>query len=302
MKKDIYIIKNDVNDMVYVGQAKNSEQRFQGHCYVSSMKQYIDKEIKRIGQEHFWYEILESQIENYNEREQYWINYYNSYKNGYNRTIGGDSFENGVNNPASFIKDENILNQIINDLKNTTLQYKDIANKYNIPNEEMICRINTGACYKKDDINYPIKSERVDVLINEQQVKEIKNLLRTSCLSFSEIAKKYNISNSYLKAINVGKLKIDVNENYPIRKGIIRKDSLTDEELEEICDLLINTKLSLRKIAEKFNRGVDMIRGIKNGTIKAYRKEKYTYPLRPNNFKKPVSTISAKESTTTIDT
>lgn len=28
MKKDIYIIKNDINNKVYIGQAKNAKERF----------------------------------------------------------------------------------------------------------------------------------------------------------------------------------------------------------------------------------------------------------------------------------
>lgn len=36
--------------------------------------------------------MIEDNIEDslLNDREQYWIKYYNSYKNGYNSTLGGD--------------------------------------------------------------------------------------------------------------------------------------------------------------------------------------------------------------------
>lgn len=303
MKKDIYIIRNDLNNKVYIGQSVNTENRFKEHCRFNNMQAYIDKEISHLGKEHFWYEILESQIENYDEREIYWIDYYNSiYPAGYNIAVGGNGMYNGTKNISSLIKNEKILNAIINDLQNTEMSYKEIAKKYSIENDVLICRINTGTCYRKSNLNYPIRKERASAIIKEQQEKEIKFLLKTSCLSFAEIANKYNISQAYIKEINVGKLKKDPNENYPIRKGIIKKNSLTDNELEKIYNLLIYTKLSMRQIAKQFNRSIDTIRGIKNGSIKAYQKEKYNYPLRPNNFKKPVSTISAKESTTTIDT
>ena len=39
MEKDIYIIKNDLNDKVYIGQAIDCEQRFKNHCKPSSIKQ-----------------------------------------------------------------------------------------------------------------------------------------------------------------------------------------------------------------------------------------------------------------------
>ena len=85
IKKDIYIIKNDINNKVYIGQSLNSENRFKSHCKPNKDNSLIDKAIQKYGKEHFYYEILESQIENYNEREKYWIEYYNSKKtNGYN--------------------------------------------------------------------------------------------------------------------------------------------------------------------------------------------------------------------------
>lgn len=303
MKKDIYIIKNDINNKVYIGQAINSNERFKEHCRLSEISTYFDKEINAIGREHFWYEILESQVENYDEREIYWINYYNAlYPNGYNIAPGGSGVLNGTKSLAATIKDEQILDNIINDLKNTKLLYSEIAKKYNILNDNIICRINTGACYKKDNINYPIRPQRVDNLLTNDELIAIKNLLKNSCLSFYEIAKQYNISQSTIRDINVGKIKKDDNENYPIRKGIITKNSLTDKEVNEIYNFLINTKLSIRKISQMYNRDFSVINGIKNGTTKAYRKEGYKYPLRKNDFKKPVSTISAKESTVTIDT
>ena len=79
MKKDIYVIKNDINNKVYVGQAINTKQRFQNHCKPSSSKynDLVSRAIQKYGKSHFWYEILESQIENYDEREKYWISYYN---------------------------------------------------------------------------------------------------------------------------------------------------------------------------------------------------------------------------------
>lgn len=44
------------------------------------------------GLEHFMIEPIEKDIPNeqLNEREQYWISYYDSFHNGYNSTIGGD--------------------------------------------------------------------------------------------------------------------------------------------------------------------------------------------------------------------
>lgn len=93
IRKDIYIIKNNINTKVYIGQALDSKKRFRSHCKGDYDNSLIDKTIQKYGKEHFWFEILESQIENYNEREKYWIKYYNSYFDGYNSTLGGKLVE-----------------------------------------------------------------------------------------------------------------------------------------------------------------------------------------------------------------
>jgi hypothetical protein len=47
--------------------------------------------MKKYGIENFTIQEIESvSVDNINERERYWIEYYQSFKNGYNATIGGD--------------------------------------------------------------------------------------------------------------------------------------------------------------------------------------------------------------------
>lgn len=71
MKKDIYIITNDINDKVYVGQSINPEDRFKSHCKKNYDNSLIDAAIQKYGKEHFQMQILEKDLENYNEREKY---------------------------------------------------------------------------------------------------------------------------------------------------------------------------------------------------------------------------------------
>ena len=131
MTKDIYIIKNDVNSKVYIGQAKNVKQRFQAHCKPSSAyveNDLVAKAIQKYGKSHFWVEILEEKVENYNEREQYWIDKYNSIRpNGYNIMNGGEEPPtfSGVNHPESKFT-EHILNEIIFELKYSDLSYRQM--------------------------------------------------------------------------------------------------------------------------------------------------------------------------------
>lgn len=92
----IYIIRNTINDKVYVGQTKVSLRlRFQNHLSASrNGKDYIiGKAIRKYGEDKFYIELLEEcAIEELNEREKYWISFFNSTNNkfGYNISIGGN--------------------------------------------------------------------------------------------------------------------------------------------------------------------------------------------------------------------
>lgn len=92
----IYIIKNTVNDKVYVDQTKVSlKLRFQNHLSAArNGKDYIiGKAIRKYGEDKFYIELLEEcTVEELNEREKYWIAFFNSTDNrfGYNISIGGN--------------------------------------------------------------------------------------------------------------------------------------------------------------------------------------------------------------------
>lgn len=93
----IYKIINDVNQKIYIGKTEFSiEKRFQEHCR-DAFKEYNEKRplysaMKKYGVENFHIEQIEEVLndELACEREIYWIEYYGSFKNGYNATKGGD--------------------------------------------------------------------------------------------------------------------------------------------------------------------------------------------------------------------
>lgn len=97
---DIYAIKRiDIDKIVYIGQTiRNYKVRWQQHKQVAknadSSRYALYAAIQKFGIQNF-YPILIEQCDNIklNEREQYWIKYYNTKveKGGYNLTDGGDS-------------------------------------------------------------------------------------------------------------------------------------------------------------------------------------------------------------------
>lgn len=91
----IYLISNDINSKLYVGQTiQTLNKRFNGHCCYSksdrSANMYIKRAIHKYGRDKFHITLIEEcPINLLNDREKYWISFYDSYNNGYNLTKGG---------------------------------------------------------------------------------------------------------------------------------------------------------------------------------------------------------------------
>lgn len=90
----IYKIINDINNKIYVGKTDFSiEKRFKEHCNdafkKSNWERPLYRAIRKYGTEHFHIELIE-ETDNPEEREIYWIGYYDGFTQGYNATKGGD--------------------------------------------------------------------------------------------------------------------------------------------------------------------------------------------------------------------
>lgn len=90
----IYKIINDINTKVYIGKTiRPLKMRWKEHK--TNLKRQdcpLYRAFQKYGIEHFSIEAIEENIPDdlINSREIFWINQYNSYKNGYNATPGGD--------------------------------------------------------------------------------------------------------------------------------------------------------------------------------------------------------------------
>lgn len=91
----IYKITNTINNKCYIGQSLNVEERWKEHICEGKILRRKTKfylALNKYGADAFKFEVLEEcslDQEILDERERYWIEYYNSYKNGYNMTPGG---------------------------------------------------------------------------------------------------------------------------------------------------------------------------------------------------------------------
>ena len=92
----IYKITNKITGKSYIGQSVNIATRWAAHKSVSRSYETLDgnelhKDILELGLENFSFEIIEqTNVDKLDQREIYWIQYYDTYYNGYNHTLGGN--------------------------------------------------------------------------------------------------------------------------------------------------------------------------------------------------------------------
>lgn len=110
----IYKITNIITKDAYIGQSIQIEERFKEHKNPTNWKREKNKKLYQnflnFGLNNFTFEVLEEcEIQKLNEKEQYWISYYNTYPNQYNMTPGGQ-FNAGECHPSHKLTEQDIIN------------------------------------------------------------------------------------------------------------------------------------------------------------------------------------------------
>lgn len=225
MKNVIYAYKKkSSNKIVYVGQTNNLEYRHKQHIkydpYNINNKEYnypLSRGIRKYGENEYELIVLEDNLlqNQLNEREIYWIKFYDTYFNGYNQSTGGS-------NPVKPIFDDKLIDLTIDMLKDYENSYQDICDKTGLSMTH-IYNINTGNRRKRDNIQYPIRPNNIagtkGLKFNPEQNVEIHNLLLNTHKEFKEIAELYHCDAATISRINRGATKSYRLENYiyPLR-------------------------------------------------------------------------------------
>jgi hypothetical protein len=96
----IYKITNSINDRGYVGKTENEpKKRWKEHLAAARNNpiMVISKAIRKYGSENFKFEIIEECLsEDVNKKETYWIGRLDTFKNGYNSTLGGEGIVGAI--------------------------------------------------------------------------------------------------------------------------------------------------------------------------------------------------------------
>lgn len=144
----IYAIKNTINDKIYIGRSTDIERRWKAHLCAARNNDpcKIHLAMKELGLENFYLEIIEEcSLELLNEREQYYIDYYNSWHDGYNN---GESknFLEGENNPNAKLTKRDIaeIRSRQSKLKENRREiFNSFSNKITWTNFLFICKYKT---------------------------------------------------------------------------------------------------------------------------------------------------------------
>ena len=180
----IYKITNIINNKVYIGQTVNNiKQRWNKHCHCNGCRSLYNA-ILKYGKENFNIEIIETlPIEELDEREIYWINYYksNNKKFGYNILLGGNLGRKGF---SKLNKEQ--INEII-ELDKQGITHIEIGKKFNINRKTVTFILRRESGYTSKKIS----------LYERKDLNEIKEFLKTNPMA-KEVREKFNISNTTL--------------------------------------------------------------------------------------------------------
>ena len=221
LKKSIYKIENLNNGKVYIGQSIPPHRRLIEHTYIA--RHHLDDlpihlAIAKYKEENFSFAIIEENIENYNEREAYWIAYYNSLvPNGYNVLPGGQNNPvlKGEEHPHNTVSDAQV-DEIIEYLLFSNLSQRQIAETVGTT-ERIVNSINKGETHSLGGYNYPLR--RKFCHYSQESLEQIYWLLEYSDASLESIAKFFGLTKGNISHINLGKI-LKTEREYPIRSNI----------------------------------------------------------------------------------
>lgn len=249
MKGIIYKITNKVNNKSYIGQTRQSIQ-FRWNQHTSKRDNtYFHNAIQKYGKDNFEIEILEEcDVEVLNEREIFYIAKYDTFKNGYNLTIGGDGNKRLLlDNKYDEIKE----------LYLSGFSSNKIATLYKV-DKSTIVKILIGLGVK-------IRNNKLN--INNQEFQELVKDYQSG-YSLKELSKRYDCSSSGLKEF-LQRKGVDLKVKYSILEDKENQQNLINDYLD--------SKLKLSEIQLKYHCSYNTI--LKILSINGINKGKKAFKL-----------------------
>ena len=212
IKCGIYKITNKLNNKVYIGCSKNIQHRWIAHKSESVLEnnpQYnysIHKAFRKYGIDNFSFEIIESTEEkDLFDKEKYWIKFYDSYNNGYNETLGGDS---GPSMPEEQNPNAKLTSNDVFDIRTKILQGAMLSEVYPIYADKITLRGFEHIWRGDNWIN--ILPEAIDYVKSKEYLSKARSHARMSRMSQEQIKIRQEIKENKKKGLK----RLDVYEKY----------------------------------------------------------------------------------------
>ena len=171
----IYKITNIQNNKVYIGQTiRPIEQRFRRHlndALNNILDTHFARAIRKYGKENFIIEQIDTAQtqDELNQKEQYWIRYYNSVKEGYNETdaiskCGGNTYQFKTEEEMEVIKEKirqtkiGSKNPMARKIKRTNIITNEVDIFDTVINCAKACGIQNGKTSISTRLNGQVKS------------------------------------------------------------------------------------------------------------------------------------------------
>lgn len=287
----IYKITNKVNNKVYIGQTRYTiESRWRQHCKNYNFEhrpQPLYKAFEKYGLDNFTVETIEEvQVEKLDEREMYWIAYYDSFKNGYNATLGGQGGKTLIWTDDKY--------EDIRTLYLSGFTCKKISELYNVS------RWTIEQILKSLDV----KLRRHPLDMNAQEANEFIENYKQG-FSLTELAKRYNTDRETVKRFLLKK-NVDLRNHSLILKDEKLQQKMIDDFLNgvpyrDLEKTYHSDSRTLQRILVRHNIDLKLKRGVRNDLklsseqqleiIKLYNQKVLTLKQIANKFNLDVSTI-----------
>lgn len=209
----IYKITNLVTNKSYIGQTKKTvnyriKEHFRQAQYEAQGKRkltHFHASLNKYGRDNFKVETLEKCNDDLlNEREIYWINYYDTYNNGYNSTTGGQALNNS---PSKIILQYGLNGQYIQMFESADKAAEAInGNSVSI---RQCCNSNSynksygGYQWKYFELNFPMTIESVKGTVGRVGQKILQYDKRGNLLNkFANVSEAAQLSNVSRRSIS----------------------------------------------------------------------------------------------------
>ena len=263
----IYKFTSKITGLSYIGQSIQLEHRYDEHIFEAKNNRKNSKWYKALreqGINKFDYTILEEcQPAELNQREIFWINYFNSYNNGYNSTPGG---QNKYYDPQPIFDawDEGLSpSEIAEKLQiGTSCVYYNLINYQNYSKKEAKYRggiLARKTALKNNNINYIYQYDLKGKFVKEwNSAKEIQRALNYNaaligkCVSGKRLsAYNFQWKNYYSDFIS------PYNNTKGKPRAVIQYDLQGNElnrynSIKEACDKIYGDSSLIRRACKDF--------------------------------------------------